>query len=174
MPNPSLYRLTLLVAMMLLASAPIFAQEQKFGFVNTIRILQESNEGKARTIDWETKFKAEQQKMDAETQELQRLQQQAAEQGRSLNPEALAELQRTIEDKSALVRRMQEDANRILGGERDTIVREISEKIQALLNEYAETNGYDAIFLRHPDQQVFVAESVDITNDILRIYNERH
>ena len=165
---------SIVLAVAALSMSGMLAQGQKIGFVSTFDVLRASQEGKARISAWDSAFRAEQEKIKTESDELNKLQQQFAEQRLSLNAETQAEMQQSIQNKATSIKRMQEDLNRTAGGRRDKILAEVSEKIRTLLQDYAKNNGYDAIFLRLPDQQAYVAESVDITAEILRLYDEKY
>jgi Skp family chaperone for outer membrane proteins len=39
--------------------------------------------------------------------------------------------------------------------------------------EYAEANGFDAVFMLEAQPMVYVAESAIITDEVIRIYDER-
>ncbi len=165
-------RLLSTVAILALLCTPVLAQ-QKIGFVNTIQILGESEEGKARIAAWDASYKSQMAEVEAEGAELQNLRQQFAQQQLSLNPETQAEMQRSIEEKTTKLQRMQEDINRKAQQDRDKIVQEMSRKMQKILDDYGQQNGFAVIFLRS-EQQVFVADALDVTQEILRIYNEQH
>ncbi len=153
--------------------APAMAQ-QKIGFVNTLQILSESEEGKGKISEWEAFFNAKKQEIDTESGDLRTLQQQFTEQQLSLAPETRAQMQRSIEEKTTRIKRLQEDANRESQARRNQIIQDISAKIRAILSEYGKQNGFAVIFLRDPDQQLFVSDSLDVTQEILQIYNQRH
>ena len=148
--------------------------QQKIGFVNTLQILAESEEGKALVAEWDATFKAKLQEVEAEAAELQNLQQQFSQQQLSLNPETQGEMQRSIQEKGTRVQRMQEDINLEAKQNRDRIVQQLGAKIQTILDEYGQQNGFAVIFLRNPEQQIFVADALDVTQEILQIYNQRH
>jgi len=56
---------------------------------------------------------------------------------------------------------------------RDDLLGRVGEKIQGIINEYAQKQNFGAIFLRS-EAQVYVAPSLDFTQEIIRVYNERY
>ncbi len=153
--------------------APAMAQ-QKIGFVNTLQVLSESEEGKGRIGAWEKFVETRQQQIAAAGTELQRLQEQFAQQAATLNPETQAEMQRSIEDKTTGLKRMQEDFGREAEAQRNQILQDVSAKMRAILEEYGQQNGFAAIFLRSPEQHAYVQTDLDLTTEVVRIYNEKH
>ncbi|MDA2929863.1 OmpH family outer membrane protein [Acidobacteria bacterium AH-259-O06] len=148
-------------------------QNVKIGFINTLEVLNGTEEGK-REIEKLNQFASEkQQQVVSQTTELQKLQEQYATQQRTLNPETRAEMERTIQDKDRKLKRLQEDIQLEYTQRRDELLGRMSEKIRVIINEYAPKNGYGVIFLR--DQtQTYVEPSLDITQDIIKIYNEQN
>ncbi|HSR67985.1 MAG TPA: OmpH family outer membrane protein [Acidobacteriota bacterium] len=172
--NPkTILRGLVLTAFLAALVTPLWAQ-QKIAFVNTLRVIGESAEGGQKIDAWEAFYEGKRQELDAEAQELQQLQQQYQQQQLSLNAETQAEMQRTIEEKSTALKRAQEDAQREAEQRRNRIIQEVGSKLQALLQEYGQSNNYAAIFLLNPESQVFVAQGVDITDQIIALYNEKH
>ncbi|MFQ5928711.1 MAG: OmpH family outer membrane protein [Acidobacteriota bacterium] len=155
-------------------SAPVcLAQNVKIGFINTLEVLNGTEEGK-REIGKLNQFASQmQEEIASQTTELQKLQEQYATQQRTLNPETRAEMERTIQDKDRKLKRLQEDVQVEYTQRRDELLGKMSEKIRVIINEYAPKNGYGVIFLR--DQtQTYVDPSLDITQEIIKIYDEQN
>jgi len=166
-----------LVIVGLLGAGPLVgsmsAQSPKLGFVNTLEVLYGTEEGKIE-IEKLNQFAAQkQQEITDSSAELEKLQGQYATQQRTLNPETRARMERDIQDRDLQLKRIQEDVQLDYNKIRDELLGRMSEKIQVIINEYAPENGYGAIFLRN-ETQTFVALSLDITQEIIKIYNEKH
>jgi outer membrane protein len=145
----------------------------KIAFVNTTSVLQGTAEGKQELARMEEYVTEKQQALQSQTSELETLRQQYESQARMLNPDTAAEMQRTISEKDRALRRLQEDVQVEVDNRRTDVLNRMSEKIQAVITEYAEQNGYGAIFLESPALPFFAA-TLDITADIIRLYDERH
>ena len=76
-------------------------------------------------------------------------------------------------DKERDLQRLQEDIELEYNQRRDELLARASEKIRVIINEYAKLNGFGAIFLRN-EAQTYVDLSLDITQAVTRIYNERY
>ena len=148
-------------------------QNVKISFINTLEVLNGTEEGKRKIGELNQFASQKQQQIASQTTELQKLQEQYATQQRTLNPETRAEMERTIQDKDRKLKRLQEDIQLEFTQRRDELLGRMSEKIRVIIDEYAPKNGYAVIFLR--DQtQTYVDPSLDITQDIIKIYNEQN
>ena len=145
----------------------------KIGFVDSLAVLYGTQEGQQEIAKVE-QFMAEQQKeYDARLEELGKQQQQFQAQQRTLNPQTQAEMQRKMENEDRALRRFQEDIQVEMNTRRDDLLGKVGEKIQGIINEYAQKQNFGAIFLRS-EAQVYVAPSLDFTQEIIRLYNERY
>jgi Skp family chaperone for outer membrane proteins len=82
-------------------------------------------------------------------------------------------MEREIQDRDLQLKRLQEDIQLEFNERQNEVLERMSVKIQEIINEYAPQNGFGVIFLRN-EAQTFVDNSLDITPDIVRIYNERN
>ena len=118
--------------------------------------------------------------VQAKKKELQALQKQVDdlksklnEQARVLSADAATQMQQQILENEKKLRRNTEDGQAEVGKKRDALLGKMSSKIQVIIREYAQTNGYSVIFLREQNQP-YVKPSLDITQEIVRIYNEQN
>ena len=114
-----------------------------------------------------------QQAMQTQSEELQALRQQYDSQARMLNPQTATEMEQEIETKDRQLRRMQEDFEIDVNRRQTEMLNKMSEKIQALIAEYAEQNGFGVVFLQSP-QLPYFSPALDISADIIKIYDERN
>jgi len=145
----------------------------KFAFVNTLAILQGTAEGRQQLQQIEAFKNEKQQAIQTQSEELQALRQQYDSQSRMLNPDTAAEMEREITTKDRQLRRLQEDAEIDLNRRQSELLNRMSEKIQALIAEYAEQNGIGVVFLQNPSLPYF-APALDITAQIIKIYDEKN
>jgi outer membrane protein len=149
------------------------AQNAKIGFINTVEVLYGTEEGKIE-LEKLNQFGTEKQnQLATEGTTLQQLQEQYAAQQASLNALTRAEMEREMQDRDLQLKRLQEDIQLEFNERQNEVLERMSVKIQEIINEYAPQNGFGVIFLRN-EAQTFVDDSLDITPDIVRIYNERN
>ena len=145
----------------------------KIGFVDSLAVLYGTQEGQQEIARVEQFIEEKQKEYDSRREELGKQQQQFQAQQRTLNPQTQAEMQRKLENEDRALRRFQEDIQLEMNTRRDDLLGKVGEKIQGIINEYAQKQNFGAIFLRS-EAQVYVAPSLDFTQEIIRLYNERY
>jgi len=145
----------------------------KIGFIDSLAVLYGTQEGQQEIAKVEQFIEEKQKEYDSRLEELGRQQQQFQAQQRTLNPQAQAEMQRKMENEDRALRRFQEDIQVEMNTRRDDLLGKVGEKIQGIIHEYAQKQTFGAIFLRS-ESQVYVAPSLDFTEEIIRLYNERY
>ena len=148
-------------------------QNVKIGFVNTLEVLYGTDEGKIELEKLNQFGTQKQNELAAEGSTLQKLQEQYAAQQTSLNALTRAEMEREIQDRDLSLKRLQEDIQLEFNELQNELLERMSGKIQEIINEYAPQNGLGVIFLRN-EAQTFVDGSLDVSEDIVRIDNERY
>jgi outer membrane protein len=156
-----------LVFVALGAGAPLAAQEIKVGYVNSERILRDSNPAKAATAKLEQEFS----KRDRELQDIgtklkasaDRFEKDApvlAESERNRRQRELAELDRDLQRRQ---REFREDLNQ----RRNEELQSLLERAQRIVRQIAEQEKYDLIV----QDAVYFSSRVDITEKVLRALN---
>lgn len=155
-----------------LAALPAVAGN--LAFLDAERAVVTVQEGKSqlKTLEgWARPRQASLERLQARVQELSdRYNQQRI----ALSAEALGQLEREL----VQAQRELEDETRIFNREvtlrREKILGEIAAKIGTLAGEYAETKGIDAVFLLGAQPIAYYAASLDITDAIIALYDERY
>ena len=145
----------------------------KIGFIDSLGVLYGTQEGQREIARVEQIIADRQKEYDTRVEELARQQQQFQAQQRTLNPQTQAEMQRKIDEEDRALRRFQEDSQTEITTRRDEVLGKVGEKIQGIIGEYAQQQNFGAIFLRS-EEQVYVAPSLDFTQEIIRLYDERY
>ncbi len=145
----------------------------KIGFVDSLAVLYGTQEGQQEIARVEQFIEEKQKEYDSRREELGKQQQQFQAQQRTLNPQTQAEMQRKLENEDRALRRFQEDIQLEMNTRREDLLGKVGEKIQGIINEYAQKQNFGTIFLRS-EAQVYVAPSLDFTQEIIRLYNERY
>jgi outer membrane protein len=165
-------------AFMLGASALMAQQGQaasqastKMAFVNSYEVLNGTEEGRQGLERLNNLMQEKQKDFETQRSELDKLKEQFAAQERTLNPETRNEMQRSMEEKDRRLARFQEDAQLEINRQRDELLGTVSEKAQQVINDYAEKNGFGVVFLYDPRMLAFLSPALDITEEIIRLYN---
>jgi Skp family chaperone for outer membrane proteins len=75
--------------------------------------------------------------------------------------------QREFEDRQRVAKRDFEERQ-------TTVLKDLGEKLNAVVTQYADQNHYTAVFILKPNDIVYLANTADITDAIIRLYNERY
>jgi len=159
------------LAGLLLSAAPAAADELKIGYVDFQRALNEVEEGKVAKASLKRDFDDKQKQLDRDKAELERLQAEFEKQAGVMSDEAKRD--RALE----IDRRMREAQGKAMGFQKDLsdrereVTRAIFDKILNLTREIAEADGLAYVLDRN---SLLVAPPAgDITNELVRKYNER-
>jgi Skp family chaperone for outer membrane proteins len=148
-------------------------QVPKIGFVNSQQVLYGTAEGKKGLAELEQFMNQQREAFEAKNAELAKLQEDYMTQQRTQDAAALASVERTIQEKEVELRRFREDAQANFNARQNQVLQGISGKVQVLIQEYAQENAFDAIFMRDQNQ-IYVAPSLDVTEAIIEAYNQRY
>ncbi len=108
------------------------------------------------------------------------VQQRVTELGRQLEaqrPVASAETLARLERELVQAQRDLEDAGRNLRRDLEAKQREllaaVATRVREIASEYAAANGFDAVFSIEAQPLIYIADSVVITDAVIRLYDER-
>lgn len=145
----------------------------KFGFIDTLRVVSETEEGKIEIGKVQEFINKKQSEYDTRKTDLDKLSEQYQNQQRNLNPETRDEMEKTIQNKDKDLKRFQEDTQAEIDRQRDSILGKLGQKVQEVIDDYAREGGYAAIFVR-AQAQAYVAAALDVTDDIIKRYNQKY
>jgi outer membrane protein len=85
-------------------------------------------------------------------------------------------LNQTIDAKNKELQRLGQDSQAALEEEEGAMMQQLGEKLMEVVRDYATRNGYAVVFdVSLPNGPILWASpSVDITNDIVRLYDQAH
>ncbi len=157
-----------------LAAGPALARaEQKLGYVDLQRALNEVDEGKAAKALLKKDFDEKQKQLDAKKAEFDKLQadleKQAVVMSDAAKKERAAELDRRARELQGLFVQLQKD---LTDRERDA-TKGIFDRMAIIVREIAEADGFSMVFEKGAGL-VYAPPSADLTNELIRKYNARH
>jgi len=160
------------LAMLMLATAPALAGS--IGFVDAERAVASVKEGQAKLREFEAWAEPERQRVEALQARMNDLRQQINQQSTVAAEEALEELRQRELDARREFEEARRAFQRQLEAKQNEFLGDVAVKVGTVASEYGKTNGYDAIFVLNAQPLVFVAESADITDTIIKLYDERY
>lgn len=159
------------LAMLMLATAPVLAGS--IGFVDAERAVASVKEGQAKLREFEAWAEPERQRVEALQARMNDLRQQINQQSAVAAEEALQELRQRELDARREFEEARRAFQRQLEAKQNEFLGDVAVKVGTVASEYGKTNGYDAIFVLNAQPLVYVAESADITDTIIKLYDER-
>lgn len=163
-------RLTVLSVLIVLMLSSLPARAGKIGFVDAERAIGEVEEGKKKFADLQKWQAPHQAKLDGLRDQVLALRNQLAQE---TSPEARAEIERNEISATRAFEDARRDYERALENKKQEFLSDIASKIALVGQEYAKKNEYDAVFLTSGQPMMYVAESVNLTDIVVELYNER-
>jgi len=162
--------LALLTAMV---AAPAFAGG-KVGFVDVERAAVSVQEGKAalkKLADWS---KPRRKEIDALRDRARELGAQVQKEQNVVGPEALE----ALKQRAIKARRRFEDAareyKRQYEQKQTEFTASVAQKMKQIVVDYAEGHGFDAVFVLKPMTLIYLRDSADITDAIIKAYDKKY
>jgi Skp family chaperone for outer membrane proteins len=162
------------ISFVIAAFIAIPAVAGEIGFLDTGRAIGETKEGQrqiAALNEW----------ADQRADEVEAMRDRINQMAENINAQrtiATDEVIAGLEDDFVRAQRELEDFGRSLQRDvdvkRQELLTQVANRIRDLAGEYAEANGYDAILLFESTPLVYVNESVVITDELIRLYDQRY
>jgi outer membrane protein len=157
-----------------LAAGPALARaEQKLGYVDLQRALNEVDEGKAAKALLKKDFDEKQKQLDAKKAEFDKLQadleKQAVVMSDTAKKEKATELDRRARELQGLFVQLQKD----LSDREREATKGIFDRMAIIVREIAEADGFSMVFEKGAGL-VYAPPALDLTNELIRKYNARH
>jgi len=166
----ALLRWTLVV---LAVSSAVPSLAGKIGFLDAERAVASVGEGKQQLKALEEWALPRRERLQEMQTNLVNLNNQLTTQ-RSV---ATAEVVKQLEEQVLGARRELEDAgrafNRDLEVKQNEFLEDVATKIGTVATDYGRANDFDAIFMLQTQPLVYVRDSADVTDIVIRLYNER-
>ena len=160
--------------LLVVALAPALARaEQKIGFVDLQRALNEVDEGKAAKALLKRDFDEKQKQLDGKKAEFDKLQadveKQAVVMSDAAKKDKATELDRRARELQGLFMQLQKDLSE---RERDA-TKGIYDRMAVIVREIAEAEGFSVVLEKNAGL-IYAPTSLDLTNELIRKYNARH
>jgi outer membrane protein len=154
-------------------AAPAQTGPQKFAIINMQETLLSTKDGKQAVVDLKTKFAPKEQEFQKRTEDLQRKQDELRKTENTISEEKKAALARDIDAMTKSLQRDTDDAREDVNQEQQKVLNELGMKIMQVLNKYASDKGYTMVFdvSGQPNNILFATNSIDVTRDIIALYD---
>ena len=143
---------------------------RKLAMVDMQRVLNETKEGKKARSRLESSTKKKQKKLDArrpkfesETASLQ-----------SLSGEQLAAAQEKLQRDYLELQNMYMTLQQELAGQESQLLEKMLTNSRGIAKDLASTHGVDLVLIRDPGIVLYTADSLDLTDELIRIYDKKY
>jgi outer membrane protein len=163
-----------LASICLLVPRLAHAAELKIAYVDLQRAFAEVEEGKAAKARLEALRDAKQKEIDKEQEQLKKekdtFEKQMSTMTEATRQQQGSELQRKIVD---LQQRFEKGRAELAQSERDTLSG-ILAKMQPIITGIAQHDGFTMVFEKTDSGLLYAPASLDVTNELIRQYNEKN
>ena len=155
-------------------AAPMFAQttSAKVAVIDVQKVLTQSTAGKAA---YEKLKKIQDEKMERARgmdEELKKLDGEISSKRLSLSEDKLADMQKQVAEKRISMQRYAQDAEREIGEARDKELMALEGRIKPVIDALGKEMGLAAIFNKFESGLVYASEAIDITDTVIKRFNE--
>jgi outer membrane protein len=135
-----------------------------------------TKDGQKAAADLQTTFSPRQQELEKKRTELTALQDQLRKGSATMSEDAKTKLMRDIDATTTRVNRDTQDAQSDLDESQGKVMQELGGKMMAVMEKYATQNGFAVVLdVSNPQTPVlWAASAVDITNDIVKLYDQAY
>ena len=153
---------------MMAASLPSFAQDvPRIGFVNTERILRESNAAKAAQQKLEQEFSRRDKELQETAARIKQMGERLDRDVTVLTDSDRARRQREVADQDKEFQRKQREFREDLNQRRNEELASVIERANRVIKQIAEQEKYDLIL----QEAVYASPRIDVTEKVLRALN---
>lgn len=161
----------MIVAVAVLAAVPAMAG--KIGWVEVEKAAVTVQEGKAaleQLGEWAAPRKK---KLDDLRAAAEAAQQKLAKQRGVANDEALEALQKAAVTSKRAFEDAVREFQRQYDEQQNKLLADVAHKMNKVVSDYAEAHGFDAVFIFKQRTLIYLNPSVNITDQIIKIYDQR-
>jgi len=162
------------IAACLLSSFAAFAaraQAIKIGYVDVQRAIQETDEGKSARGRLKGEFEQRRQQIDKKSGDLEKMQQDYEKQAPVLSDDAKKKKQEEFQKALIDARKQANDLQEDMGRKEQEAMASILQKLQQVVAEIAERE--QLTFVLEKASLLYGPQAADITNEVVRRYNDR-
>ena len=166
--------MTLVVYPMFLRAQGAAAAGDKVAVVDIQQAIIGTAEGKQALQDLQKKYQPRETEINQRQDDVQNLQQQLQKQMTTLSADEQRRMQHDLQEKQTVLQRLEQDAQSSFQYDRDTVMRELGQKMVKVIDQYASAHGYALVIDGSQVPVYYAAKGVDITPEIVKLYDSSH
>ncbi|HET7825405.1 MAG TPA: OmpH family outer membrane protein [Anaeromyxobacter sp.] len=167
-------RTTVTVLALAAALAPGLASaEQKIGYVDLQRALNEVEEGRTAKAALKKDFDDKQKEIDAKKTDFEKLQADFEKQASVMSEQAKKDKAQDLDRRARELQALFVSSQKDLSEREQKATRGIFDRMAQIVAEIAEADGFTMVLERNAGL-VYAPPSLDLTNELIRKYNARY
>jgi outer membrane protein len=156
------------------APAAPAAGSGNMGFIDLDRAMMSTKEGKKALDEFQKTYEVKAKEIQDKQAALEKSMSEFQAQQMTLSDEKREERQSQLDEQNVSLTRLKEDYQKSLERKRNLLVNMIMGKMQPVISDYAKKRSFAAIFIIQQQMLAYVDTGVDITNEIIKLYDEAH
>jgi outer membrane protein len=146
----------------------------KIAFVWVQKALVNTDEGKARAKELDDWVRPRQEELARLNKEVNDIKGEILSKQGVASDDVIAQLNRRGVAKQRELEDRQRDLKREAEEKQQAVLKDLGAKLQDVITKYSEASHYTVVFIANPDQLAYLAPSADITDTVIKLYNERY
>lgn len=145
----------------------------KFGVIDMQKALLSTKDGQKAVEELKAKFGPKEQEFQKRQSDLQAKQDEYRKKENTLSEDAKANLARDIDTMTKNLQRDTDDARQDVDQEQQRVLNELGQKMMQVLTKYSADKGLTMVFdvSGQPNNVLFASSTIDITADIIKMYD---
>jgi len=148
--------------------------ELKVGYVDLQRALQEVEEGRAAQSRLKGLLEGKQKELDKEQETLKKEGETLEKQASAMSEETRVQKQRELERKALELQQKWMKGQQEMKGKEQEELRVIFAKMDPIIASIAQRENITMVFDKSNSGLVYAPSSLDLTNELVRLYNSQH
>ena len=157
-----------------LAAPSVVRAELKLGYVDLQRALQEVEEGRAAKARLQGMVEAKQKEIDREQEGLRKEKELLDKQASAMSEETRVQRQTELQKKIVELTQKLEKGRQDMGTKERSELQAIFAKMDPIIATLAQREGMTMVFEKTDSGLVFAPPSLDLTNELVRLYNDQY
>jgi outer membrane protein len=138
------------------------------------KALASTDEGKVRLKELDDWARPRQEELGRLEKEINDLKGEMVTRQSAAGSDAVGDLNRRLVAKQREFEDKQRLAKRDFEEKQQGLLRELGGKLQEIITKYADQNRFTAVFILNPNDLAYLATSADITDTVIKLYNEKY
>lgn len=168
-------RLLLALAVVFPMTLPALAMaDTKIGYVDLDRVIAETHEGQSTSARLKQELQAKQKDIDAQQKDLEKQSKILQTRASAMSPEALKKQQMALQQQYLKLTHEFARGRAELQKQQAEALQALLQKMQPIIEDIAHREGFSMIFEKKQSGLVYAPDSLDITGELIRLYNQKH